>query len=254
MDYSWLTNPVYLGYLWEGFINTMILLVVSGFFGFLLAVAVALAQVSGPKPLAWLSRGFTTVIRGTPLLLQLFFFYDGVGRLLPHIPGVEEMWFWNIVRDAFFYGILAFTVSVGAYAGEVIRGAMLSVPRGELEAARAFGMSRFKILYRIWLPHAIQICLPTLTGEIILLLKSVPLVSMIAVMDLLKAANIVRDETFLVYEPLLLIAGIYIALTAVLTLGMRQIERRFPGVRPATSTGDADTDAGPPPSSSASRP
>ena len=78
---------------------------------------------------------------------------------------------------------------------------------GLLEAARAYGMSRFKILYRIWLPHAIQICLPTLTGEIILLLKSVPLVSTIAVMDLLKAANIVRDETFLVYEPLLLIAG-----------------------------------------------
>ncbi|WP_067561437.1 ABC transporter permease [Halofilum ochraceum] len=236
MDYSWLTNPVYLEYLWEGFINTMILLVVSGILGFALAIALALSQITGPRPLAWLARGITTVVRGTPLLLQLFFFYDGVGRLLPQIEGIREMWIWPILRDPFFYGILTFTVSVGAYAGEVIRGAMLSVPRGELEAARAFGMSRFKILYRIWLPHAIQICLPTLTGEIILLLKSVPLVSTIAVMDLLQAANIVRDETFLVYEPLLLIAGIYIAMTMVLTLGMRAVERNFPGVRPAGGT------------------
>ena len=236
MDYSWLTNPVYLEYLWEGFINTMILLVVSGVLGFALAITLALSQITGPRPLAWLARGITTVVRGTPLLLQLFFFYDGVGRLLPQIEGIREMWIWPILRDPFFYGILTFTVSVGAYAGEVIRGAMLSVPRGELEAARAFGMSRFKILYRIWLPHAIQICLPTLTGEIILLLKSVPLVSTIAVMDLLQAANIVRDETFLVYEPLLLIAGIYIAMTMVLTLGMRTVERNFPGVRPAGGT------------------
>lgn len=235
MDYAWLANDVYVAYLWEGFINTMILVAISGTLGFMLAVGVALAQVSGPKPLAWLARGYTTVIRGTPLLLQLFFFYDGVGRLLPGIPGVQESMFWPILRDAFFYGILAFTVSVGAYVGEVLRGALLSVPRGELEAARAFGMSRFKILYRIWLPHAIQICLPTLTGEMILLLKSVPLVSTIAVMDLLKAANIVRDETFLVYEPLLLIAGIYIALTLVLTLVMRRVERGFPGVQPATN-------------------
>ena len=240
MDYSWLTDPVYLDYLWEGFVNTMILLVVSGVLGFILAIALALAQITGPRPLAWLCRGITTVIRGTPLLLQLFFFYDGVGRLLPQIPGVREMWIWPILRDPFFYGILAFTISVGAYAGEVIRGAMLSVPRGELEAARAFGMSRFKILYRIWLPHAIRICLPTLTGEIILLLKSVPLVSTIAVMDLLQAANIVRDETFLVYEPLMLIAGIYIAMTMVLTLVMRRVERGFPGVRPATGGGSRD--------------
>ena len=233
MDYSWLGNEVYLEYLWTGFVNTLILVAVSGAFGFALAVGVALAQIVGPRPLAALARGFTTVIRGTPLLVQLFFFYDGVGRLLPEIPGVRETWMWPILRDAFFYGALAFTISVGAYAGEVMRGAMKSVPAGELEAARAFGIPRHKILLRVWLPRAVQICLPTLTGEIILLLKSVPLVSTIAVMDLLKAANIVRDETFLVYEPLLLIAGIYLALVLILTLVMRRVEVTYPGMRPA---------------------
>lgn len=233
MNYSWLGNEVYLGYLWEGFLNTLLLVAVSGVLGFALAVGVALAQIAGPRPLAALARGFTTVIRGTPLLVQLFFFYDGVGRLLPEIPGVRETWMWPILRDAFFYGALAFTISVGAYAGEVMRGAMKSVPAGELEAARAFGIPRYKVLWRIWLPRAVQICLPTLTGEIILLLKSVPLVSTIAVMDLLKAANIVRDETFLVYEPLLLIAGIYLALVLILTLVMRRVEVNYPGMRPA---------------------
>lgn len=233
MDFSWLSNEFYLEYLWEGFVNTLLLVAVSGVLGFSLAVGVALAQVAGPKPLARITRAYTTVIRGTPLLVQLFFFYDGVGRILPQIPGVREMFFWPLLRDPFFYAVLAFTLSVGAYAGEVIRGAMLSVPKGELEAARSFGMSRFQVLRRIWLPHAIQICLPTLTGEMILLLKSVPLVSTIAVIDLLRAASIIRDETFRVYEPLLLVAGIYVAMVMLLTLVMRHVERNFPGCKPA---------------------
>ncbi len=236
MDFSWLSNEFYLEYLWEGFVNTLLLVAVSGVLGFSLAVGVALAQVAGPKPLALITRAYTTVIRGTPLLVQLFFFYDGVGRVLPQIPGVREMFFWPLLRDPFFYAVLAFTLSVGAYAGEVIRGAMLSVPKGELEAARSFGMSRFQVLRRIWLPHAVQICLPTLTGEMILLLKSVPLVSTIAVIDLLRAASIIRDETFRVYEPLLLVAGIYIAMVMLLTLVMRHVERNFPGRKPAAMT------------------
>lgn len=232
MDFSWITDPFYQGYLWEGFVNTLWLVGVSAIFGLVLAVAIALLQINGPKPVALLVRGFTTVIRGTPLLVQLFFFYDGVGRLLPEIPGVRESLFWPLLRDPFFYGALTFTISVGAYSGEVIRGAMLSVPSGELAAGRAFGLSRVQVLYRLWLPRAIQLCLPTLTGEMILLLKSVPLVSTIAMMDLLKAANLVRDETFLVYEPLLLVAGIYIAMTLVLTIGMRYVEQHFPGAQP----------------------
>ncbi|WP_043532179.1 ABC transporter permease [Litchfieldella xinjiangensis] len=233
MNFTWITDPYYQEYLWTGFFNTLALVGVSGTLGLVLAVIFALLQLNGPKPVAWFVRGITTVVRGTPLLVQLFFFYDGVGRLLPEIPGIRESLFWPMLRDPFFYGALTFTLSVGAYSGEVIRGALLSVPSGELAAGRAFGLSRWQILYRLWLPRAIQLCLPTLTGEMILLLKSVPLVSTIAMMDLLKAANLVRDETFLVYEPLLLIAGIYIAMTLVLTTAMRIIEQRFPGVQPA---------------------
>ncbi|ATJ82536.1 ABC transporter permease [Halomonas beimenensis] len=232
MDFSWLQDPFYQEYLVEGLINTLWLLVVSAVGGLLLAVAVAMARIKGPRPLAWLASGFTTVIRGTPLLVQLFFFYYGVGRLLEDIPGIQDSVIWPLLRDPFFYGALTFILSVGAYSGEVIRGALVSVPPGEREAGRAFGLTPFQVFARLWLPRAIQLCLPTLTGEMILLLKSVPLVSTIAMMDLLQAANIIRDETFLVYEPLTLIAGLYLALTVVLTLVLRQVERHFPGMQP----------------------
>lgn len=234
MDFSWLSNPFFTGLLWQGFINTLILVAVCGVLGFTLALGVAMAQISGPRPLAGLVRAYTTVIRGTPLLLQLFFFYDGVGRLIAQFPGITETFLWPLLSSGFFYGIVTFTLSVGAYVGEDLRGALQSVPAGELEAGRAYGLSRFKVFRRIWLPRAIQVCLPTLTSEIILLLKSVPLVSTIAVVDLLGAANRVRDITYLVYEPLLLITGIYIALTLVLTLVMRFVEQSFPGRVPAS--------------------
>lgn len=232
MNFSWLSDPFYQEYLWIGFVNTLWLVFVSAVLGLILAVLVALARLKGPRPLAILAAGFVTVIRGTPLLVQLFFFYYGVGRLMEDMPGIRDSFIWPVVRDPFFFGAITFILSVGAYSGEVIRGAMKSVPAGELEAGRAFGLSSFQVLYRLWLPRSFQICLPTLTGEMILLLKSVPLVSTIAVMDMLQAANIVRDETFLVYEPLLLIAGIYVAMVVILTLVMRTVERSFPGVQP----------------------
>lgn len=232
MDFSWLSDPFYQAYLIEGFVNTLLLIAVSAVGGLALAVAIAMARLKGPRPLAWLVHGFTIVMRGTPLLVQLFFFYYGVGRLLEGVPGVQDSLIWPLLRDPFFYGALTFSLSVGAYSGEVIRGALLSVPTGEREAGRAFGLSPFQVFFRLWLPRAIQLCLPTLTGEMILLLKSVPLVSTIAMMDLLQAANIIRDEMFLVYEPLMLIAGIYLAMTVVLTFVLRQVEHRFPGMRP----------------------
>lgn len=227
MDFSWISNPTYIHYLWEGLVNTVVLVIVSGFFGFLLAIAFALAQVAGPKQIALPIRSFCILIRGTPLLLQLFFFYNGVGILLASFPAVRESFMWSILRGSFIYAVLTFIVSEGAYVGEDLRGAMLSVPKGELEAADAYGMSPFKRLWRIWLPRTIQICMPTLSNEAILLLQSVPLVSTISVMDLLGAANIIRDNTLTVYPPLLLITAVYLSLAGIMMLFTRQLERHF---------------------------
>ncbi|MFT5894216.1 MAG: polar amino acid transport system permease protein, partial [bacterium] len=193
----------------DGIIITLQLLSLSIFFGMILAVPIGLVQVTGPRWLSIPARSFCTVIRGTPLLIQLWLLYYGLGSLFPMIPEIRESFLWPLLRDAFPYAVLAFTLSVAGYEGEVLRGAFKSVPKGELEAARAFGMSRFTVLRRIWLPRALQNVLPTLAGEFVLTLKSTPLAATITVFDVYGVGSIVRQETYRVYEPLLLVAGIY---------------------------------------------
>ena len=151
MDWSWL--PEYSDKLISGFWLTIQLLVICSTLGFLLSVPVGLVQVTGPKPLAMLARSFCTVVRGTPLLIQLWLIYYGVGELFPKIDGIRDSFMWPLLRAAFPYAILAFTLSVAGYVGEVMRGAFAGVPKGELEAARAMGMSSIKVLWRIWLPR-----------------------------------------------------------------------------------------------------
>jgi len=226
MDWSWL--PEYSDKLISGFWLTIQLLVICSFLGFMLAVPVGLVQVTGPKYLSMIARGFCTVVRGTPLLIQLWLIYYGVGELFPGIEGIRESFLWPVLRAAFPYAVLAFTLSVAGYVGEVMRGAFAGVPRGELEAARAMGMSPFKVLYRIWLPRAVQNVFPTLAGEVVLTLKATPLAATITIYELFGRSTEVRQDTFLVYEPLLLVAGIYVLLTGVIVAIFGWLENRIP--------------------------
>lgn len=226
MDWSWL--PRYLPKLWEGLQMTLIMLISSVVVGFLIALPLGLAQVKGAWPLRWLATGFCTVIRGTPLLLQLWLFYFGLGALFGQFPEIRESWAWDYLRQAWPYGFIALTVSFAAYQGEVMRGAFAGVPHGELEAAKAFGMSRRKVFSRVWFPRAVHRTLPTLTGEIILQLKSTPLVATITVMDLYAVITQVRQTTYLTYEPLLFLVAVYLCLSGTLVVGLRWLENRVP--------------------------
>ena len=231
MEWYWL--PEYAPKFVEGLWLTIQLLCLSIFFGMALAIPIGLAQVTGPRPLAWLAKGFCTVVRGTPLLIQLWLIYYGLGSLFPFIPGIRESLLWPILRDAFPYAVFAFSISVAGYEGEVMRGAFRSVPKGELEAARAFGMSPFTVLRRIWLPRALQNVFPTLAGEFILTLKATPLAATITVFEVYGIGTIVRQETYRIYEPLLFVAAIYLCLTGVLVLIFRFLENRIPKQKPA---------------------
>lgn len=133
--------PDYVDRIAAGVGITLVLLAASVVFGFLMAVPLGLFQVIGPWPLAWASRAFCTPIRGTPILLQLWFIYYGLGSLFPQIDGIRATWIWPYLREAWPYGLLAFTFSFAGYEGEVMRGAFAGVPRRELEAGRSFGMS-----------------------------------------------------------------------------------------------------------------
>ncbi|MGH8353163.1 MAG: ABC transporter permease subunit, partial [Pseudomonas sp.] len=157
--------------------------------------------------------------RGTPLLVQIFILYYGVGSLFASYPLIRGSALWPYLREGFWYVTLALILSVGAYVGEVLRGGLRSVPRGELEAGRAYGMGRWLLLRRVWLPRALQILKPTLAGESVMLLKSTALASTVAVTDLLGAANLVRAQTLRVYEPLLAVAVIYIILAFLIEHG-----------------------------------
>jgi polar amino acid transport system permease protein len=226
MEWYWL--PEYAPKFAQGLWLTLQLLGLSIFFGMLLAIPIGLVQVTGPRPLAWLARGFCTVIRGTPLLIQLWLIYYGVGSLFPSIPGIRDSFLWPVLRQAFPYAVLAFSLSVAGYEGEIMRGAFRGVPKGELEAARAIGMSPFQVLIRVWLPRALQNVFPTLTGEFILTLKATPLAATITVFEVYGIGTIVRQETYRIYEPLLFVAAIYLCLTGVLVLVFRYFENRIP--------------------------
>lgn len=224
----WTWIPEYLPRFVDGLFLTIQLLVFSILIGMTFAIPLGLAQVTGPKWLGALARAFCTVVRGTPLLIQLWLLYYGLGTLFPMIPGIRESFLWPILRDAFPFALLAFSISVAGYEGEIMRGAFKSVPKGELEAARAFGMSRFTMLRRIWLPRAFQNVLPTLAGEFVLTLKSTPLAATITVFEVYGIGTIVRQETYRIYEPLLFIAGIYICLTGLIVLLFRWLENKVP--------------------------
>ena len=226
MRWDWLAAyaPLIPGALW----TTIWLLGVTSLLGVLLALPLGLAQAAGPRWLSWPAYAFCTVIRGTPLLLQLWLLYYGLGALFPQYPWIRQSDLWPYLRQAWPYGVAALTISFAAYEGEVMRGAFAGVPRGQLEAARAYGMPRFTAFRRIWLPQAVTRALPTLLGETVIQLKSTPLVATITMIDIYSVAARVRRDTYLSYEPLLLVALVYVILTGILVFLFRRIESRIP--------------------------
>ena len=231
----WDWIPTYAPLLLKGLWLTLLLLVLSVVFGFVMAIPIGLVQVTGPPWLATIARGFCTVIRGTPLLVQLFLIYYGLGSLFPQIglafPGFKDNFMWLIRLDGFYYAVLALTLSFAGYEGEIMRGAFLGVPRGELEAARAYGMSPYKVVTRVWFPRAIRLVLPTLAGETVLQLQATPLAFTITVMDLMGSTSKVRQDLLITFEPLMFLAVIYMVLTFLIVYAFGLVEKMVPQKR-----------------------
>jgi polar amino acid transport system permease protein len=226
LRWDWLPN--YLDLAVQGLWRTIWLLVVTSTLGLALAIPLGLWQAAGPRWLGVPAKIFCTIIRGTPLLLQLWLLYYGLGSLFPQYPGIKDSFLWQYLRQAWPYAVLSLSISYAGYEGEVMRGAFAGVPRGQLEAARAFGMSRWKLFRRIWLPQALHRALPTLAGETVLQLKATPLVATITMIDIFSVASRVRQETFITYEPLLLLALVYMTITGILVFAFRKLEARIP--------------------------
>lgn len=210
----------------RGIETTILLLVLSWILGNALAIGTALARVSRSRLLRAPSWLYIQVIRGTPLLVQIYLLYYGLGSVFGNNPAIRESIFWPILRNGFWYAVVALGISTGAYSGEIIRGAIAAVPRGEVEAAHSLGLRGHHVTRLIVLPRAIQACLPALAGETILLLKSTALASTVTVLDVMGQAEYAKAQSARVYEPLLTAAVVYILLTLVITRLFAWAERR----------------------------
>lgn len=244
--WDWLANPKYLGgpafgaeacggwpvcyhpaLIEKGIWLSIWMTAVTMIIGMSLAIPIGLAQAVGPWYLAWPARAFCTVIRGTPLLMQIWLLYYGLGSLFPGT-WVQKSDLWPILRQAWPYAMVALSLSVAGYEGEVMRGAFKGVAHGQLEAAKAMGMPRLTLFRRIWLPQALHRVLPTIGGETVLQLKSTPLLSTITIMEVYAVAGRIRQDTFIVYEPLLLLAVVYMCITGCIVFLFRRWEKSLP--------------------------
>ncbi len=199
----------------------------------LLVLALA-AGLAGALPLAmlrslsnpWLSRpvwAFTYVMRGTPMLLQLFLLYYGLAQF----EAVRASVFWPWLSSAWFCAVAAFALNTCAYTTEILHGAMKAVPAGEVEAAKALGMGRWLTLRRIVLPSAFRRALPAYGNEVVLMLHGTSLASVVTIADLTGAAREVNSIHYLPFEAFITAAVFYLAITGVLVLLLRAAERRW---------------------------
>ena len=200
--------------LWACLTFTIPLTILSFAFGLLLGLASALIRLFGPKPAAAAVRFYVWIIRGTPLLVQLFLIFYG-------LPSV------GILLDAFPAALIGFTLNIGAYTSEVIRAAISSVPKGQWEASFSIGMNWSQAIRRTVLPQAARVAVPPLSNTFISLVKDTSLAAAITVPELFQAAQRIVATT---YEPLILYieaALIYLAMSSVLSALQVRLERRF---------------------------
>lgn len=213
LDFSVLN--AYIPYVMKGTAITLLFTLVSALFGFIWGTVLSLFKLSSIGPLRWFATVYTSIFRGTPLLLQLFVIYYATPQLFQYD-----------ISPLMAAG-LAFGLNSAAYLSETIRGGILSVDKGQREAAMSLGVPYRTMMISIILPQAVKNILPALVNECIALLKESSLVSVIGVEDLMRRANVVGADTFKYFEPLVFVGVIYYILVLLLTLLARLLERRM---------------------------
>ncbi|MEO8306176.1 MAG: ABC transporter permease [Betaproteobacteria bacterium] len=187
------------------------------------AVLLALARLSGNPLFDWPARGYVFVFRGTPLLVQIFLIYYGLGQF----PDIRESLAWPFLRQPYWCAMLALTLNTAAYSSEIIRSGILSVPFGQIEAARACGMSRGLVFRRIVVPQGLRVALPAYGNEIILMTRATALASVITLMEVTGIASKIVAETFRAIEVFVCAGAIYLAINFAISRGIALLERRL---------------------------
>jgi polar amino acid transport system permease protein len=200
---------------------TVEVVLISCSIGFLLAYPICLARKSKNLILSSLALGYITFFRGTPLLCQLYLVYYGAGEIRPFLTSIDLWWFF---REAFYCCILAFTMNTSAYQAEIMRGALSSVPKGQIEAATALGLSRYRVARHVIWPQAILVALRPLGNELIGIIKASALAAIVTLLDLMGQTRFIFARTF-DFSVYLYCALIYLAMTEGIRRTLNWIER-----------------------------
>jgi octopine/nopaline transport system permease protein len=189
--------------------------------GVALGFILALMRISGQPWLDLPARFYGFLFRGSPLLVQIFIIYYGLGQF----PAIRHCWVWSYLREAYWCAVLAMTMNTAAYGAEIIRGGLLSVPAGQIEAARACGMAPCTLYRRIIGPQALRQMLPAYSNEVILILKDTALASTITLMEVTGVAAKLISESYRSVEVFVCAGAIYLMLNFVVTRLFAALER-----------------------------
>ncbi|WP_457606667.1 ABC transporter permease subunit [Nitratifractor sp.] len=204
----WVPGPLI-----NGLIVTLKISALAALLAFFIAIALAFMRISKYPVLQYIASAYITVIRGTPLLVQIFIFYFIIATIF-------EM-------PRFYAGAMSLGLFYGAYIAEVLRGAIQSIDRGQYEAAKSLGMNYVQTMSYIVMPQALKRALPALVGELIALVKDSSLVSVISITDLTKVGREIVANTFSPFETWLVVAGLYFAITSILSYIGHRLEKRM---------------------------
>ncbi|MDE1340994.1 ABC transporter permease [Vibrio aestuarianus] len=217
MDFSLITQslPIYFSGLW----TTVWLVALSLIIGLSVAIPLAVARNSHNYFINMPAWGYTYFFRGTPLLVQLYLIYYGMDQFFPV---KDTLW-----ENAWFCALVAFILNTSAYTAEIIRGAINGLPKGEVEAAKAYGMSTWKTYRRIILPSALRRALPAYSNEVVFMLHGSAVAGIVTIMDLTGAARLVNSRYYAPFESFLTAGLFYMGLTFIILFCFKQAEKRF---------------------------
>ncbi len=205
----------------QGATLTLELVAIAVIAGLILAIPLGIARASRHWPVRTLPYAYIFFFRGTPLLVQLFLVYYGLAQF----DAVRASSLWPYLRDPFWCAVITMTLHTAAYIAEILRGAIQAVPPGEVEAARALGMSKWKALFYIILPRAARIGLPAYSNEVILMLKASALASTVTLLELTGMARTIIARTYMPVEIFFAAGLFYLVMAFVLVQGFRLLEK-----------------------------
>ena len=204
-------------------IVTLKLLSVSLFFGLFLGLLFAILRLNKNIFINKFAYGYSYVFRGTPLLVQIFIIYFGLGQ----IEYLRSTVLWVVLKEPYWCAIIAFTLNTGAYTSEILRSAFQTIKPGIIEAGKSLGISNKIIFYKIQIPIAIRQSLPAYGNEIILMMKGTSLASTVTLMDLTGVAKYIISTTFKPIEVFIVAGGIYLFMTFIIHNVIKYLEKKY---------------------------